>query len=68
MGIFSTFTILENKFSYTIKESLGKQIPSKEVPLGTGEPQKEIKKMLEEENDKHRGPHLKTIQKVLRLE
>ena len=54
MGIFSTFTILENKFSYTIKESLGKQIPSKEVPLGTGEPQKEIKKMLEEENDKHR--------------
>ena len=30
----------------------GKQIPPKEIPSGTGEPLKETKKMIEDENDK----------------
>ena len=31
----------------------GKKIPSKEIPLGTEEPLKETKYMIEDENDKH---------------
>ena len=37
---------------YTSKERVGKHTPSKDIPLETGEPLKEIRKMLEEENDK----------------
>ena len=35
-----------------MKELFGKQIPSKYVPLGIGEPLEETKNMLEDENDK----------------
>ena len=48
----STLTIPEDKFSYTIKENVGKQIPPKEITSGTGEPLKETKDMLEDENNK----------------
>ena len=53
MGRVSPLTLLEDTFSYTGKESVGKQIPSKEIPSGTGDPLKETKKMLEAKNDKH---------------
>ena len=36
----STFKLIEYIFSYTIKESVGKQIPPKNIPSGTGEPPK----------------------------
>ena len=38
MGRVSPFTLKEDTFSYTIKESVGKQVPQKEIPLNTGEP------------------------------
>ena len=52
MGRISDFTLLKNIFSYTSKERVGKNIPSKEISLRTGEPLKETKNMLEKENDK----------------
>ena len=52
MGRVSPFTLLEDTFSYTIKERVGKKILSKEIPLDTGDPLKETKYMLEDENDK----------------
>ena len=48
----SPFTLLEDSFSYTSKERVGKQIPSKDILLGAGKPLKETKKVLENENDK----------------
>ena len=52
MGRVIPFTLIGKTFSYTSKKSVGKQIPSKEIPLGTGGPLKETKNMLEDENDK----------------
>ena len=52
MGRVSPFTLLENTFSYTSKERVGKQIPSKDIPSGTGEPLKETKNIIEDENHK----------------
>ena len=48
----SPFTLLENTFSYTSKERVGKQIPPEDIPLGTEKSLKETKKMIEYENDK----------------
>ena len=45
----STFTLLEDTSSYTSKERVGKQLTSKDIPFGTGEPLKENKQMLEDE-------------------
>ena len=42
----STLTLIDDTFSYTSKDQVGKQIPPKEIPLGTGEPLKETKNML----------------------
>ena len=42
----SPFTLLEEIFSYTSKEIVGKHIKSKLIPLGTGYPLKEIKRYL----------------------
>ena len=52
MGRVIHFTILEDSFSYKSKERVGKKFPSKEIPLGTGEPLKETENMLEDENNK----------------
>ena len=52
MGRVNLFTLIKDTFSYTSKDSFGKQIPSKEIPSRTGEPVKEIKNILEDENDK----------------
>ena len=38
--------------SYTSKQRVGKQIPSKYITLGAGEPLKETKDMLEDENNR----------------
>ena len=46
------FILPEETFPYTIKERVVKQIPSKEIPSGTGDPMKETKDMLEDENDR----------------
>ena len=46
----STFT-LEVTFSYTSKERVVKQISLKDIPLGTGDPLKETKVVIEYEND-----------------
>ena len=43
MGRFSPFTLLEDTFSYTSKKHVGKQIPPKEIPLGTRETMEETK-------------------------
>ena len=47
----------------TLANSVIKNISLKEIPLGTGEPLKEAKYMIEYENDKHvrtsTGGHLK---------
>ena len=51
MGRVSTFTLLEDTVSYTRKERVGKQNPSKDITLGTGEPLKETKDILEDENN-----------------
>ena len=51
----SSFTPLEYKCPYTSKERFGKHMPSKEIPSKDGEPPKETKKMLEDENDKQVG-------------
>ena len=40
MGKSSLFTLIENTFLYTITERVGKQIPPKEIPLGTVDPLK----------------------------
>ena len=45
----STFTLLEDKVSYTSKACVAKHISSKEIPPGTGYPLKETENMLEEE-------------------
>ena len=47
----SLFTFIEDKLSYTSKESLGKHIQSKDITLWDGYQMKEIKKMLDDEND-----------------
>ena len=36
----STLKLIEYIFSYTIKESVGKKIPPKNIPSGTGDPPK----------------------------
>ena len=36
---------------------VGKHIPSKEIPLGTGKPLKETENILEDVNDKQLGTH-----------
>ena len=48
VGRFSPFTFLEETFSYTRTERVGKQIPLKDISSGTGEPMKETKNMLED--------------------
>ena len=40
MGRVCPFTLLVDTFSYTSKERVGKQIPLKDIPSGTGEPLK----------------------------
>ena len=40
MGRVSPFTLIEDMFSYTRKERVGKQILSKDIILGTREPLK----------------------------
>ena len=40
MGKISPYKLLEDKFLYTRKERVGKQIPSKDIILGTREPLK----------------------------
>ena len=50
MGRVTTFTLLEEIFSYTSNERFGKQIPSKEITLGTEDPLKETKNISEDEN------------------
>ena len=52
MERFSPSTLLEDTFSYTSKERVGKNIPSKYIPSGTGYRLKETKNILEDENDK----------------
>ena len=52
MGRVNLFTLIEDTFSYTSKDSFGKQIPSKEIPSGTRETMKETKDMIEGEHDK----------------
>ena len=51
-GRVGPFILIEDTFSYTRKECVGKQISPKEIPLGTGDPLKETKNVLEDENDK----------------
>ena len=52
MGRVSPFTLLEDAFSYTSKERVGKHFLSKEIPLGGGNLLNETKKMLEDKNNK----------------
>ena len=52
IGRVSTFTLLENTFSYTSKDQFEKQIPLEYIPSGTGDPLKETKNMLEDKNGK----------------
>ena len=52
MGRVSPFALLEDKFSYISKDHVEIQIPSKDIPSGTGEPLKETKKIIEDENEK----------------
>ena len=52
VGRVGPFKPLEDIFSYTGKELVGKHIPPKEIPLGTREPLKEAKRMLEYDNEK----------------
>ena len=47
IGRVSPFALLKDTFSYTSKERVGKQIPSKYIPSGIGGPLKETKDMLE---------------------
>ena len=47
----SPFTFIEDTLSYTSKECVRKHTQSKKNTFGTGDPMKEIKKMLEDEND-----------------
>ena len=53
MGMVILFSLHEDLFSYTRKYCVRKQTPPKENSLGTGEPLKETKDMLEGKNDKH---------------
>ena len=52
MRRISPFTLLEDTFFYTSKERVGKNIPYKDSPSGTGDPLKETENILEDENDK----------------
>ena len=52
MGRVSTFTLLEETFSYKSKEHVGKHITSKEITLGTGESLKETENIFEDDNYK----------------
>ena len=52
MGKVSPFKLLEDTFSYTSKDCVGKHISSKEIPSEIGDPLKETKNMFEDENDK----------------
>ena len=54
MGLWvrvSPFTFIEDTLSYTSKECVRKHTQSKKKTFGTGDPMKEIKKMLEDKND-----------------
>ena len=52
MGRASPFKLLEDTFSYTGNQHVGKQITPKEIPSGTGDPLIETEDMLEDENEK----------------
>ena len=53
IGNIFLLALLEDTFSHTSKELVGKQIPLKLIPSGTEELMKKTKNMLEDENDKH---------------
>ena len=50
MGRASTYTLLEDIFSYSINVRVGKQIQLKDIPSKTGGPSKE-KEIIEEKKE-----------------
>ena len=46
------YSVVKTPIERVRGRDVGKQIPSEQIPSGTGEPLKETKDMLEEENNK----------------